>query len=55
MSISIERDTDEEESKVIESWMEGDPESHFIHMPQGGGDNFMFLPAFFAMGVEDLA
>ena len=45
----------QEESKVIEDWIAVDPESHFIHMPQGGGENFMFLPALFAMGVEDFA
>lgn len=43
-----------EKSKVIEAWIAQDPESHFIHMPEGGGENFMFLPALFAMGVEDI-
>lgn len=43
-----------EQSKVIEAWIAEDPEAHFIHMPEGGGENFMFLPALFAMGVEDL-
>lgn len=43
-----------EKSKVIEDWIAVNPESHFIHMPEGGGENFMFLPALFAMGVEDL-
>ncbi len=42
------------ESKVIEDWLAVDPESHFIHTPQCEGLNFMFLPALFAMGVEDL-
>ena len=42
------------ESEVINEWMAVDPESHFIHMPEGGGENFMFLPALFALGVEDL-
>lgn len=41
-------------SKVIEEWLAQDPESHFIHMPEGNGENFMLLPALFAMGVEDL-
>ena len=36
-------------SKVIEEWMAADPESHFIHMPEGKGGNFMFLPALFAV------
>lgn len=44
----------EEESSVIDKWMAADPESHFIHMPEGGGENFMFLPALFALGTEDL-
>lgn len=44
----------EESSKVIDAWIAVDPEAHFIHMPEGGGENFMFLPALFAMGVEDL-
>lgn len=44
----------DEPSKVIEDWLAVDPESHFIHMPEGNGENFMFLPALFAMGVEDL-
>ncbi len=43
---------DSRESEVIRDWMAADPESHFIHMPQGGGENFMFLPALFALGVE---
>lgn len=42
------------ESRVMEDWLAVDPESHFIHMPQGKGENFMFLPALFAMGVEDM-
>lgn len=44
----------QEKSKVIEGWMAVDPESHFIHMPEGEGENFMFLPALFALGVEDV-
>lgn len=42
------------ESEVIRDWLAVDPESHFIHMPQGEGENFMFLPALFALGVEDM-
>ncbi len=48
------RNSYEERPKVIEGWIAVDPESHFIHMPQGEGENFMFLPSLFAMGVEDL-
>ena len=44
----------EEESKVINDWLAVDPESHFIHTPECEGLNFMFLPALFAMGAEDL-
>ena len=44
----------QEESKVIHDWLAVDPESHFIHMPEGNGENFMLLPALFALGVEDL-
>lgn len=43
----------EEASKVIDDWLAVNPESHFIHMPQGGGENFLFLPALLSMGVED--
>lgn len=50
--VNIQGDTSEE-SRVIRDWMAVDPESHFIHMPQGEGENFMFLPALFAVGVED--
>lgn len=42
------------ESQVIRDWTAADPESHFIHMPQGEGENFMFLPALFALGVEEM-
>ena len=44
---------DTRESEVIKEWLAVDPESHFIHMPEGQGENFMFLPALFAVGVED--
>lgn len=47
------RNCPDKESEVIKDWIAVDPESHFIHMPQGKGENFMFLPALFAMGVED--
>ena len=40
------------ESQVIKDWLAVDPESHFIHMPLGEGENFMFMPALFAVGVE---
>ena len=47
------RNCPDKDSEVIKEWIAVDPESHFIHMPQGKGENFMFLPALFAMGVED--
>lgn len=47
------RGDDTGESQVIREWLAADPESHFIHTPQGEGENFMFLPALFAIGVED--
>lgn len=48
------RGDDSEESRVIKEWLAVDPEAHFIHMPSGKGENFMFLPALFALGVEEL-
>lgn len=42
------------ESQVIQEWLDVNPESHFIHRKEGLGENFMFLPAYFAMGVEDM-
>ena len=40
------------ESKVIHEWIAADPESHFVHLPECLGENFMFLPAYFALGAE---
>ena len=50
--VNVQKDTSRE-SQVINDWLAVDPESHFIHMPQGKGENFMFLPTLFAMGVEE--
>lgn len=50
--VNVKGDTSRE-SEVIQSWLAADPEAHFIHMPEGDGGNFMFLPALFAVGVED--
>lgn len=36
-------------SRVVEEWLEVDPEAHFIHHGEG---NFIFLPALFALGTE---
>lgn len=49
--INIRRDLSLE-SKVIDDWLAVDPESHFIHLPECKGANFMFLPAYFALGAE---
>lgn len=49
---NVRRDASKE-SEVIKDWLAANPESHFIHMPEGNGENFMFLPALFAVGVED--
>lgn len=40
-------------SAVIEEWLAADPESHFIHMPEGKGENFTLLPSLFAIGQEE--
>lgn len=48
------RNDDSRESEVIKDWLAVNPESHFIHMPEGKGENFMFLPALFAVGAEDI-
>lgn len=50
--VNVQGDTSRE-SQVIKDWLAVDPESHFIHMPSGEGENFMFLPALFAVGLED--
>lgn len=49
--INIRRDTSLE-SEVIKDWLYADPESHFVHLPECLGENFMFLPAYFALGSE---
>ncbi len=36
-------------SEAINEWLAVDPESHFIHLPECKGENFMFLPAYFAV------
>lgn len=51
--VNVKNDT-EHESRVIDEWMKADPEAHFIHMAEGKGGNFFFLPAYFALGAEDL-
>lgn len=49
--INIQRDTSLS-SQAIKDWLAVDPESHFIHLPECKGENFMFLPAYFALGTE---
>ena len=51
-SINIKMDN-VHESEVIKQWIAADPESHFIPLPEGGGENFTLLPEHFAMGIED--
>lgn len=47
------RNDSEQKSEVIKKWHAVNPEAHFIHRPEGEGLDFMFLPALFAVGVED--
>lgn len=42
------------ESKVIQAWIDVDPESHFIPLEGSRGGNFLFLPAYFALGTESI-
>lgn len=49
--INIKRDSSRS-SVVIQDWIAAEPESHFIHYPECLGENFMFLPAYFALGQE---
>lgn len=39
-------------SEVIHEWIAANPESHFIHLPECQGENFTFLPAYFALGIS---
>jgi hypothetical protein len=40
----------ERQSEAIKGWLKVIPEDHFIHMSEGKDENFMFLPAYFALG-----
>ena len=42
-------------SRVIEGWMQSDPDSHFLHLPGSGGQNFLFIQTVFAVGESDLS
>lgn len=42
-------------SKVIDGWIQSDPDSHFVHLPGSEGQNFLFIPTVFAVGESDLA
>ena len=46
--INIRRDSSLT-SEAIKEWMAVDPESHFMHLPECKGANFMFLPAYFVV------
>ena len=50
--VNIQNDS-ARESRILPDWIAADPESHFIHMPGSNGENFLFLPALFALGIED--
>lgn len=39
-----------EESECIKAWTAVVPEDHFIHLPGANGANFLFIPAYFAVG-----
>ncbi|MBN2221169.1 MAG: hypothetical protein JW708_03115 [Vallitaleaceae bacterium] len=38
------------ESEAIKAWTAVNPEAHFIPYPEANGMNFLFLPAYFALG-----
>jgi hypothetical protein len=40
----------EKPSQAIQEWLKAVPEDHFIRLPEGKGENFMFIPAYFALG-----
>lgn len=41
---------EEGESQAIKAWKAAIPESHFIPLPGSGGQNFLLLPEYFALG-----
>lgn len=40
-------------SQAIEAWLAADPAAHFIPLPGSEGENFLLLPAYFALGQEN--
>lgn len=42
-------------SQAIHDWLNVNPESHFIPLPGSGGQNFLMLDPYFALGQEDAA
>ena len=48
-SVNIRR-TEDGKSEAIKGWAAVDPASHFIHLPGSNGENFLLLPAYFALG-----
>lgn len=50
--MNVRRDLTKE-SEAIQGWLEVNPEAHFISKEDGGVGNFMFLPAYFALGQEE--
>lgn len=50
--MNVKRDLTKE-SKAIVDWLDVIPEDHFVSKDDGGVGNFMFLPAYFALGEEE--
>lgn len=48
-SVNVRRAPDGE-SKVIQGWLDVNPESHYIPLPGSNGENFLLLPEYFALG-----
>lgn len=49
------RRTQAGESQAIQGWLDAVPEDHFIRLPGSEGQNFLLLPALFAVGQGDEA
>ncbi|SCP97509.1 hypothetical protein [Anaerobium acetethylicum] len=47
--INVQRDLSRE-SKAIKAWLDVVPEDHFVPLRGSKGENFLFLPAYFALG-----
>ena len=49
-AVNIRR-TEEGESEALKAWIACDPDSHFVHLPGSGGQNFLLIPQVFAVGA----